>query len=129
MTLATKMAKILMGQPLTKLGPILAVELVKWTKGMTANDKVRDSRTWLMTRSLPAPALPPTAATMAAGMMVMPRVMDLLIHGFNRIFRNPSMTICPARVPIMVEACPLASSPTPNRILAACPPSAGASSS
>ena len=43
---------------------------------------------------------------MTAGMMAIDRVISRRSHGFRRRFRNPSMTICPASVPVSVEFCP-----------------------
>lgn len=43
--------------------------------------------------------------------------------------RNPSITICPASVPVRVEFCPLASRATANSVLASVAPSTGVSSS
>ena len=40
---------------------------------------------------------------------------------------NPSITTCPASVPVMVLLCPLANSATANSVLAAAVPSSGAS--
>src|SRR5205807_9150116 len=46
-------------------------------------------------------------------------------HGRNRIFTNPSMTTCPARVPVSVEFCPEASNATANKALAPPTPNSG----
>ena len=45
-----------------------------------------------------------------------------------RKLRKPSITICPARVPVSVEDCPEASSATAKSTPAAAVPSSGASS-
>ena len=42
------------------------------------------------------------------------RVISRRSHGRMRKFRKPSMTICPARVPVSVEDCPAHSSATAN---------------
>ena len=47
-----------------------------------------------MTSSLPAPLLPMTPATMAAGIMLTILVMSLLTQGAIWIFRKPSRTTC-----------------------------------
>ncbi len=125
--IATMVAAIRVSHRFTKL-PILARELVKWTKGTTAKMRVKKRITWLRTSNFPAAAFPPTAATIAAGMIAMERVSNLRSQGLIRIWRKPSMTTCPASVPMMVEFWPLASRATPKRILAAWLPSAGASS-
>ena len=41
--------------------------------------------------------------------MARPRVTNRRSQGVSRILRNPSMTICPASVPVRVEFCPEAS--------------------
>ena len=45
-------------------------------------------------------------AVIAAGTMAMARVMSRRSHGRMRMLRNPSITICPASVPVSVEFCP-----------------------
>ena len=55
-------------------------------------------------------------------------VINLLTHGFRRIFRKPSITICPARVPVTVEFCPDANNATPKKMLAKVVPNSGESS-
>lgn len=81
---AMRIAAYLETKQLTKL-PIFARELVKWTKGTTAKMRVKERMTWLRTSRRPAPALPPIAATMAAGMMAMERVMRRRSQGFSLI--------------------------------------------
>ncbi len=51
-------------------------------------------------------------------MIAIDRVTRRRIHGFSRICRNPSITICPASVPVSVEFCPEASSANANSVLA-----------
>ncbi len=67
-------------------------------------------------------------ATIAAGTTASPRVISRRTHGRIRRWRNPSMTICPASVPVSVEFCPLASSATAKSPLASDAPSVGESS-
>jgi len=61
--IAVMVAAIRVSHRVTKL-PILARELVKWTKGKTAKMRVKERITWLSTSNFPAAAFPPTAATM-----------------------------------------------------------------
>ncbi|MNL42247.1 hypothetical protein D3C87_1646900 [compost metagenome] len=56
--------------------------------------------------------------TINAGITAINRVINLLNQGFNLIFKNPSITICPARVPVNVEFCPEAKSAIAKAILA-----------
>ncbi len=60
-------------------------------------------------------------------MMASVRVMSRRNHGLIRQCMKPSITTCPASVPVMVLLCPLASSATTNNVLAAAVPSKGAS--
>ena len=62
-----------------------------------------------------------------AGMMASRRVIRRRSHGWMRQCMKPSMTTCPASVPVMVLLCPLASSATANRMLAATVPRSGSS--
>ena len=73
--------------------------------------------------------MPPLAEiTTSAGTIAIPRVTSRRIHGAMRIRRNPSITICPASVPVIVLDCPEASSASANAV-AATPPKAGRSNS
>ena len=65
---------------------------------------------------------------MTAGTTATSRVTSRRSQGFSRRFRNPSITIWPASVPVSVLACPLARSATANSVLAAGMPSMGESS-
>ena len=56
------------------------------------------------------------------------RVMSRRSHGRIRMLRNPSITICPASVPVSVEFWPDASSASANTVLAPPTPSSGVSS-
>ena len=53
------------------------------------------------------------------------RVIKRRIQGFKRISRKPSITICPASVPVSVEFCPDASSAQAKRVLARLAPRTG----
>jgi hypothetical protein len=64
----------------------------------------------------------------AAGMMARPRLISRRSQGRIRMRRNPSITICPASVPVIVLACPEQSSATANTTEASVVPSSGASS-
>ena len=73
------------------------------------------------------PCSPYIIATMIAGTIAIPRVISRRNHGRNRMFRNPSITICPASVPVSVEFNPEASNARANTVLAPAP-SSGVSS-
>ena len=78
--------------------------------------------TWLRISSDPAPCSPYSAVTMTAGMIAMSRVMSRRSQAGSRMSRNPSITIWPASVPVMVEFWPEASSATANSVLASVVP-------
>ena len=78
--------------------------------------------------SFPTPRSPNMAATTTAGTMATLRVSRRRIHGRMRRSRNPSITTCPASVPVSVDACPEASNATANTVLASGTPSTGDSS-
>ena len=61
-------------------------------------------------------------------MMASERVIRRRSHGLMRMLRKPSITICPARVPVSVEDCPEQSSATANMMPARLVPSSGTSS-
>ena len=124
---AVSQAKILIHAGLTN-SPILRRSPVKRIKGITANASCRLNTTWLMMSSFAVPLSPYIAVTITAGTMAMPRVMSRRSHGRNRRFRKPSITICPASVPVSVEFWPDASSATANNTLATPTPSVGESS-
>ena len=62
-----------------------------------------------------------------AGRMASVRVMSRRTQGLIRQCMKPSITTCPASVPVMVLLWPLASSATANSVLATAVPSSGAS--
>ena len=74
------------------------------------------------------PLSPKKIAVSTAGTIAMSRVMSRRSHGRMRMLRKPSITICPARVPVSVEFCPEASSANANTALAPVTPSSGVSS-
>ena len=65
--------------------------------------------------------------TKTAGRMARVRVISRRTQGEIRQCMKPSITTCPASVPVMVLLCPLASRATANSVLAAAVPSSGAS--
>ena len=97
------------------------------TSGTTANESCRDKITWLKINNLFTPVAPYMAATITAGIMAIRRVIKRRNHGVSRIFRNPSMTTCPASVPVSVEFCPEASRAMANTVLANVAPNTGVS--
>ena len=56
-------------------------------------------------------------------------VINRRIHGAMRSFKYPSITICPASVPVIVELCPAAMRATAKRMGASFDPSIGCSNS
>ena len=64
--------------------------------------------------------------TRTAGNMASARVITRLSHGLIRHRMKPSITTCPARVPVMVLLCPLARSATAKSVLATAVPTSGA---
>ena len=54
---------------------------------------------------------------MTAGMIAMSRVISRRSHGRRRMLRKPSITICPASVPVSVAFWPEQSSATANSVL------------
>ncbi len=68
---------------------------------------------------------PYTPITTTAGTMAIPRVMRRRSQGFRRKLRKPSITICPASVPVSVAFCPEASRATAKSVLAMPTPSVG----
>ena len=61
-------------------------------------------------------------------MMAISRVIRRRSHGRSRMLMKPSITICPASVPVRVEFWPEQSSATANSVLAIAVPSSGDSS-
>ena len=89
--------------------PIRLRELVKCSSGNMANGSCSASTTWLrVSRSLTllSPRMPMIST---AGMMASVRVMSRRSHGWIRQCMKPSITTCPASVPVMVLLWPLAS--------------------
>ena len=83
-----------------------------------ANGSCSASTTWLsVSRSvtLPSPRMP---MMKTAGRIASVRVMSRRTHGLMRQCMKPSITTCPASVPVMVLLWPLASSATANSVLA-----------
>lgn len=107
--------------------PIFALSLVNITKGTTAKLNCIDKMTWLKTNNSVVPFSPYRIATINAGTTAISLVINLLNHGFSLIFRKPSITICPARVPVSVEFCPEANKAIANAILAMEAPKIGVS--
>ena len=80
--------------------PISRRSPVKRTSGITANGSCRLSTTWLSTSSRVAPASPAAPTTSAAGTIASSRVTSRRAHTGRRRSRKPSITICPASVPV-----------------------------
>ena len=86
--------------------PMRRRSLVNVTSGTTANESCRLNATCESTSSVSTPRSPMIAITAAAGMMARLRLMSRRSHGRIRTRRKPSITICPASVPVMVLAWP-----------------------
>ncbi len=67
------------------------------------------------------------AIRMIAGVIAAPRVINRRTQGWIFQCMNPSITTCPARVPVMVLLCPLASNARAKSKLAPAAPSSGVS--
>ena len=74
--------------------------------------------------TLPSPRMP---MMKMAGRMASKRVMSRRTHGWIRQRMKPSMTTCPASVPVMVLLWPLERSATAKSVLASAVPRRGAS--
>ena len=83
--------------------PIFALSLVNITSGTTAKLNCMERITWLKTKRSAVPFSPYNIVTIKAGMTAINRVINLRNQGFNRICRKPYITICPAKVPVIVE--------------------------
>jgi manganese transport protein len=86
---------------------------------------VADSTTWLSTSSSAVPRSPYSMVTATTGTIARPRVISRRRIGRSRSRKKPSMTICPASVPVTVELTPEASSATANTTEAMPTPSSG----
>ena len=106
--------------------PIFSLSLVNITKGITAKLSCMERITWLKTNNSAVPFSPYQRATKKAGITAIRRVINLRNQGFSLMLRKPSITICPAKVPVHVEFCPEAKSATAKRILAKLVPKIGA---
>jgi len=126
MIAATRIARAMTQGGLTN-SPMRRRSLVNRMSGTTAKASWRLSTTWESTSSSSTACSPRTAITTAAGMIASPRLMSRRSQGWMRMRRKPSMTICPASVPVMVLAWPEHSSATANTIEASEVPSSGAS--
>src|SRR5579859_3144599 len=105
--------------------PILFFSPVKRINGQTAKPNCMLKTTWLATSSSVVLFSPKNPITQTAGTIAMSRVISRRSQGRSRTFTKPSMTTCPASVPVNVEFCPEASSATANKMLAPPTPSNG----
>ncbi|KRT73908.1 MAG: hypothetical protein XU12_C0006G0075 [Deltaproteobacteria bacterium CSP1-8] len=97
-------------------------------RGMTAKESCRLSTTWLKTSSSPVARSPNRTIVRTAGTVATARVTMRRSQGLRRILTYPSITIWPARVPVIVELCPELIRATAKRIGASALPTMGASS-
>ena len=107
--------------------PIFSLSLVNITSGTTAKLSCMERITWLNSKSSDVPFSPYKMETISAGITAINLVMSLRNQGFKRILRKPSITICPANVPVMVEFCPEARRAIAKKMLAKLVPKSGVS--
>src|SRR5271166_3029970 len=108
-------------------GPIRLRELVNCRSGNMANGSCKASTTWLRTSRSVTLLSPRRPITKTAGRMAIVRVISRRSQGLIRQCMKPSITTCPASVPVMVLLWPLARSATANSVLATVAPNNGAS--
>ncbi len=108
--------------------PIRFRSPVKLTSGTTAKASCSESTTCDSTSRSSTAFGPRKPMTSAAGTIARPRLIMRRSHGRMRMRRKPSITICPASVPVMVLDWPEDSSATANSVEASGAPSSGASS-
>ena len=108
--------------------PIRFRSLTMWMRGMTAKESCMERSTWLKTSNSPVAPSPAITIVTTAGMMAMIRVTRRRSHGRSRMFTNPSITIWPASVPVIVELWPEQMRATAKRTGAAPLPTRGARS-
>ncbi len=102
-------------------------ELVKCSNGNMASGSRMHRTTWLrLTRSVILVDSPRRPMIRMAGMTARVRVSNRRTQGRMRQCMKPSMTTCPASVPVMVLLWPLASRATAKSVLAATLPRSGA---
>ena len=108
--------------------PISFRSLVNRIRGTTAKESWRLRITCESTSSSSTARSPRATMKNAAGTIARPRLMRRLSHGRMRMRRKPSITICPASVPVMVLDWPEHRSATANTVDASPVPRSGASS-
>mmetsp|Transcript_13789 Transcript_13789/g.33225 ORF Transcript_13789/g.33225 Transcript_13789/m.33225 type:complete len:441 (-) Transcript_13789:106-1428(-) len=110
------------------MAPMICGEPQNLTRGMRANGSWKKRMTEERMMRYSAYSSPAMMTTRSEGTMAAERVRNARSTGLIRISRKPSITNCPAYVPVMVELCPDASSAAANRLFAA-PPSTSRSMS
>mmetsp|Transcript_1402 Transcript_1402/g.2212 ORF Transcript_1402/g.2212 Transcript_1402/m.2212 type:complete len:200 (+) Transcript_1402:361-960(+) len=96
--------------------PMIRGLQLKKSSGNTANGSCTDCCTLSHSSNVSNnPWLSPAdIATTNEGPNAQHRVNSVLFHGDQLISRNPAIAYCPANVPVIVDACPAANSPTPQ---------------
>ena len=107
MTAATSHERIWTDFPM-RYWPIHLRSETRWTRGITAKVNCRERTTWDRTSRSPTERSPAIRIVSAAGTIATARVSRRRTCGRSRTLRNPSITIWPARVPVMVEDWPAA---------------------
>lgn len=108
---ATTQDRIVHGRVMAKVPTFLRSD-TNSISGIIANGSCIDRTTWLRIRSCPVPCESQSAVITNTGTIAMPRVSSRRAQGGIRIWRKPSITICPASVPVIVELKPAASKAT-----------------
>jgi hypothetical protein len=98
-----------------------------WSRGMTAKESWSDRTTCDSTSRSPVARSPKNTMVITAGTMASARVRSRRMMGRRRMRTNPSITTCPASVPVMVEDWPAAISATAKATGAIFAPSSGSS--
>eukprot|EP00982_Pelagococcus_subviridis_P006483 30135-Pelagococcus_subviridis.AAC.17 len=104
-----------------RIAPMTFSAAQNFTSGMSANGSWKNRITDDTTMSVSACSSPAMMHTSSDGMIAALRVRNARSTGFIFSSRKPSMTNCPAYVPVMVLLCPDASSATANKIFAELP--------
>ena len=108
--------------------PILVRLAVNITSGTIAKGSWKLRTTWLRISSRPVSSAPQIRITASAGMIAMTRVISRRATGLMRQRMNPSITIWPDMVAVIVAFSPQHSSASPNSVGAMDPPRSGVSS-
>mmetsp|Transcript_7205 Transcript_7205/g.26126 ORF Transcript_7205/g.26126 Transcript_7205/m.26126 type:complete len:269 (-) Transcript_7205:838-1644(-) len=121
MTTTEIVSAIHFSAPFTTRGPMIFLLHTNFTRGMSAKGSSKLSTTELNTMRASDPLSPAMMVTNRLGTMATDLVMKALRAGLILKSTNPSMTYCPASVPVIVLESPEASRAQPKKVLAAVP--------